>query len=217
MITLDGRSSQKTLLDVLSVCRRLEADFYVRPLDEWCQLFVNAVKGPAAMQSNDADYESSMLVFAECLHWLGFASPEPPDRIARLLSEHVKAGTLSAGLILRWHRATSPAQVAAQCLETNFDQHITLEALAEIARVPTRVLMSAFVTQYGCSPQEYLGRVRLSRAGLLIRQGVKKEVAARLVGMSRSTLYRKAKHASAKRDSEPHLVRATTSLPHHNG
>lgn len=215
-MTLNGRSPRKTLLDVMSVCRRMERDFYVRPLDEWCQLFTKAVESAAAVQPNDADPEPSMLVFAECLHWLGFASSEPPDAIATLLSEHVRAGTLSAGLILQCHRATSPAQVAAQWLDTNFDQHITLEGLAEIARVPDRVLMSAFVTQYGCSPHTYVARVRLSRARFLIRQGVKKEVAARLVGLSRSTLYRKEKNASAERDSEPHLVRATSS-PHFNG
>ena len=63
--------------------------------------------------------------------------------------------------------AAAPWQVrrAEQFIEANWDQPITIEALASATNVSARGLFSSFKAGRGYSPMDFVKRVRLGRAG----------------------------------------------------
>nr|WP_294543342.1 AraC family transcriptional regulator [uncultured Rhodopila sp.] len=75
------------------------------------------------------------------------------------------ANTYSA-LLLSNPAAAAPWQVrrAEEFIEANFDQPITIEALAAATNVSTRSLFLSFKAGRGCSPMDFVKRVRLGRA-----------------------------------------------------
>ncbi len=74
------------------------------------------------------------------------------------LSERVLADGATA--------APSPVQVGRveQYLVAHFDRPLTLEVMAEVAGVSARSVIQYFLGRYGCTPQDYLERVRVQIA-----------------------------------------------------
>jgi AraC-like DNA-binding protein len=66
------------------------------------------------------------------------------------------------------HRKTSPSvsqvQRAEAYIEANWDQPITIEALALVTGVSARSLFLSFEKNRGCSPMDFVKRIRLSHA-----------------------------------------------------
>jgi AraC-like DNA-binding protein len=71
-----------------------------------------------------------------------------------------------SGLLLGEAEPAAPWQVrrAEQFIEANWDQPITIEALAAATNVSARSLFAAFKAGRGCSPMEFVKSVRLGRA-----------------------------------------------------
>ncbi len=71
-----------------------------------------------------------------------------------------------SGLLLGEPEAAGPWQVriAEQFIEANWDQPITIEALASATNVSARSLFSTFKLARGYSPMDFVKRVRLDRA-----------------------------------------------------
>jgi AraC-like DNA-binding protein len=71
-----------------------------------------------------------------------------------------------SGLLLGEPEAAAPWQVrrAEQFIEANWDQPITIEALAAATNVSARSLFSSFKAGRGYSPMDFVKRVRLGRA-----------------------------------------------------
>jgi AraC-like DNA-binding protein len=71
-----------------------------------------------------------------------------------------------SGLLLGEPEAAAPWQVrrAEQFIEANWDQPISIEELARVTNVSARSLFSSFKAGRGCSPMEFVKRVRLGRA-----------------------------------------------------
>jgi AraC-like DNA-binding protein len=67
-------------------------------------------------------------------------------------------------------------------MRANFDAEITLQDLAEIARVNQFVLLRQFRDEYGVTPHQYLRTYRINKAMAFIRQGLRLADVAQLCG-----------------------------------
>ncbi len=75
-------------------------------------------------------------------------------------------------LLLRRGRSVSPWQVrrAEEYIESNWDQPLTVEALALVTGVSTRSLFLSFQRSRGYSPMDFVKRVRLAHARKMLGQ-----------------------------------------------
>jgi AraC-like DNA-binding protein len=101
----------------------------------------------------------------------GSSSPMPPIMQAELQQTMMTSFLLAnpnnySGLLLGEPEAAAPWQVrrAEQFIEANWDQPITIEALAAATNVSARSLFAAFKAGRGYSPMDFVKRVRLGHA-----------------------------------------------------
>jgi len=99
------------------------------------------------------------------------SSPMPPIMQSELQQAMMTSFLLAnannySGLLLGEPEAAAPWQVrrAEQFIEANWDQPITIEALAAATNVSARSLFSSFKAGRGYSPMDFVKRVRLRRA-----------------------------------------------------
>lgn len=99
------------------------------------------------------------------------AWPMPPIMQAELqqslMTSFLLANTNNySGLLHGEPAAAAPWQVriTEQFIEANWDQPITIEALAAATTVSARSLFTSFKAARGCSPMDFVKRVRLGRA-----------------------------------------------------
>ena len=99
------------------------------------------------------------------------SSPVPPIMQSELQQAMMTSFLLAnasnySGLLLGEPEPAAPWQVrrAEQFIEANWDQPITVEALAAETNVSARSLFSAFRAGRGYSPMDFVKRVRLGRA-----------------------------------------------------
>jgi AraC-like DNA-binding protein len=99
------------------------------------------------------------------------SSPMPPIMQSELQQAMMTSFLLAnannySGLLLGEPEPAAPWQVrrAEQFIEANWDQPITVEALAAETNVSARSLFSAFRAGRGYSPMDFVKRVRLGRA-----------------------------------------------------
>lgn len=187
---------QPSVFELLIIRRGLEARFFAESLSEWWHAFVDAFQIASQSLPEGPERDHAIELFAESLAWLGFAVPDGEDTLAAVLKRNVGALDFSLQRLSSNNTSRNPARTVATWIEDHYSEYVTLATLAGVASVSEKALRMAFLVRYQCSPQEYLNRVRLARAGALISQGVKREVAARLVGLSRISLYRKERKSS---------------------
>ena len=99
------------------------------------------------------------------------SSPMPPimqsERQQSMMTAFLLANANNySGLLLGEPEPAAPWQVrrAEQFIEANWDRPITVEALASATNASARSLFSSFRAGRGCSPMEFVKRVRLGRA-----------------------------------------------------
>lgn len=187
---------QPSVFELLIIRRGLEARFFAESPLEWWHAFVDAFQMASQSLPEGPERDHAIELFAESLAWLGFAVPDGEDTLAAVLKRNVGTVDFSLQQLSSDNTSRNPARTVATWIEDHYSEYVTLAALAGVASLSEKALRMAFLARYQCSPQEYLNRVRLARAGALISQGVKREVAARLVGLSRSSLYRKERRNS---------------------
>lgn len=194
----ERNSSNEVLARLLSACRKLEAEFHSIPLNVWWPRFVRELQSTVKALPREPSRDFAILVCAESLMWLGFPGASVGQELADILDTNLDSANFPIELLSVSAEALKirPAVAAAQHIDRNYADHITISGLATLTRVSIPILRADFFRQYGCSPQSYLAGVRVARAQVLLHQGVKKEVAARMVGLSRSTLYRMQKKGS---------------------
>jgi two-component system, response regulator YesN len=101
-----------------------------------------------------------------------------------------------------WEVSMSTAQLHVrrilEFIEQSYSQPVTLEVLAKALDRQASYLGALFRRETGLSVRQCLTRVRLDRASVLIREGVKIEAVAQLVGYrSKKNFYRQFKRRFA--------------------
>ncbi len=102
----------------------------------------------------------------------------------RLVGEIDLAG--SCGKARAGRRFSPVMRRATDFIDRELAMGISLEKVAKHCRMSTRQLRNHFVGELGCTPQEYLMRCRIKRAGNLLRQGLSATQVAYEVGLAGS-------------------------------